>query len=86
MAADASQTTLDASAQRLGELVRQRRRKLRLKQQDLADLAEVSVRFVHDLEHGKSSVQLAQVLAVLDALGLRITIAPGRGPIIQASD
>jgi y4mF family transcriptional regulator len=73
---------LQGHAARLGDAIRRRRRKLGLRQQQLADLAEVSVRFVHEIEHGKPTVQLAQVLLVLDALGLRISIAPGRGPLI----
>lgn len=73
-------------AQTLGAALRRRRKMLGLRQQELADLAEVSVRFVHDVEHGKPTVQLAQLLLVLDALGLRITIAPGRGPLITADE
>jgi y4mF family transcriptional regulator len=75
-----------ASAELLGRATRRRRRQLGLKQQELADLAEVSVRFVHDLEHGKATVQLAQVLLVLDALGLHVSIAPGSGPLITTHD
>lgn len=49
-----------------------RRKELRLTQQDLAELAGVSVRFIHDLENGKSTVQLDRVLAVARALGLEL--------------
>lgn len=57
-------------------LIRRRRRELRLTQQDVADLAGVSVRFLRELEQGKSSVQLDSLEAVLDALGLeaRLTV------------
>ena len=72
----------EAVVQGLGELLRRRRKTLGLRQQELADLAEVSVRFVHDVEHGKPTVQLAQLLRVIDALGLRLTITPGPGPLI----
>lgn len=67
--------------QALAAALRRRRKALGLRQQELADLAEVSVRFVHDVEHGKPTVQLAQLLRVLDALGLRLTIPPGHGPL-----
>ena len=70
----------------LGAALRRRRQELGLRQQELADLAEVSVRFVHDVEHGKPTVQLAQLLCVLDALGLRMTIAPGHGPLIETDE
>ena len=58
--------------------VRARRRALRLRQRDLADLAGTSERFIRELEHGKASVRLDKVTAVLDALGLELR-AVGRG-------
>jgi HTH-type transcriptional regulator / antitoxin HipB len=54
----------------LGQQIRDRRRDLSLGQEDLSDLAEVSVRFIRDLEHGKPSVRLDKLVAVLDVLGL----------------
>jgi len=54
--------------------VRERRRQLGLRQEDLADLAGVSLRFVQALEAGKPSVQLDRVRAVLDTLGLRLVV------------
>jgi HTH-type transcriptional regulator / antitoxin HipB len=53
---------------------RDRRRALGLSQQDLADLAGVSARFVHSLEHGKPTVRLDKVLAVFGVLGLQLEI------------
>lgn len=57
----------------LHEALRLRRKELRLSQQDLADLAEVSVRFIHDMENGKPTVQLDRVMAVAGTLGLVLT-------------
>ncbi|GAA2200550.1 hypothetical protein GCM10009849_21560 [Sinomonas flava] len=54
--------------------VRGRRRALGLSQQDLADLAGVSERFVRFVEQGKPSIQLDALLAVLDALGLELVV------------
>jgi y4mF family transcriptional regulator len=62
---------------RLAAEVRARRTALHLKQEDLADLAGVSERFVYALENGKRTVQLDKVLAVLDALGLHLEIHRG---------
>jgi len=59
----------------LAGTVRERRRQLGLRQEDLADLAGVSLRFVQALEAGKPSVQLDRVRAVLDTLGLRLAVA-----------
>jgi HTH-type transcriptional regulator/antitoxin HipB len=57
--------------------VRARRRELRLRQADVADLAGVSTRFVEHLEAGKPSLQLDKVLAVLAVLGLEVVLRPG---------
>lgn len=61
----------------LVEVVRARRRQLGLRQDELADLADVSERFVYALEHGKTTVQLDKVLAVLAALGLHLDVQRG---------
>jgi y4mF family transcriptional regulator len=55
--------------------VRARRTALRLSQQDLADMAGVSERFVRFVEQGKPSVQLDSLLAVLETLGLELHVA-----------
>jgi len=59
------------------DAIRQRRRHLRLRQDELADLAGVSERFVYALESGKGSVQLDKVIAVLSALGLHLELHRG---------
>ena len=56
--------------------VRDRRRQLGLRQQDLADLAGASERFVRELESGKPTVRLDKVTAVLDVLGLELRAEP----------
>jgi HTH-type transcriptional regulator / antitoxin HipB len=65
-------TTTTAQVEVLAADVRSRRRALGLGQQDLADLSGASVRFVRNLEHGKPSVRLDKLLAVLDVLGLEL--------------
>jgi y4mF family transcriptional regulator len=57
--------------------VRDRRKQLGLRQDELADLAGVSERFVYALESGKKSVQLDKLLAVLSALGLHLELRRG---------
>jgi HTH-type transcriptional regulator / antitoxin HipB len=59
----------------LGKQVRERRRRLQLSQEELAELAEVSLRFLGALERGKATVRLSSLLAVCDALGLRVTLS-----------
>jgi HTH-type transcriptional regulator/antitoxin HipB len=68
---------LDASIGRLAGEVRTRRAQLTLRQDELADLAGVSERFVYALENGKQTVQLDKLLAVLNALGLHLEIHRG---------
>lgn len=62
----------------LAEAVRARRRQLGLRQEDLADLSGVSVRFLQALEGGKRTVQLDRVEAVRDILGLRLIVERSR--------
>lgn len=65
----------------LGRVVRDRRAELGLRQSELADLAGCSERFVHTLEHGKSSLRLDKILDVLEVLGLDLLLASGRGRV-----
>jgi len=58
------------SVEQLGHLVAERRKALKLSQQNFADLAGVGRRFVSELEGGKPTVELAKVLQVLQALGI----------------
>lgn len=55
--------------------VRSRRSLLGLTQQDLADMAGVSERFVRFVEQGKPSVQLDSLTAVLETLGLELKLS-----------
>lgn len=61
-------------AESLADAVRATRRELGLDQETTARLAGVSVRFLRELEHGKETVQLRHVLAVLDVLGLKLRL------------
>jgi len=70
----------------LAEVVRARRAELGLRQDELADLAGVSTRFVHSLEAGKPTVQLDRVTAVLEVLGLELAVVPRRSGSNTADD
>ena len=61
----------------LATRVRDRRTQLGLRQEELADLAGVSERFVYAVENGKQTLQLDKLLAVLSALGLHLEIHRG---------
>ncbi len=56
----------------LKELMKQRREKLGLTQQDLAEIAQVGVATVKDIERGKGNPSLGTVHKILYVLGLEI--------------
>ena len=58
----------------IGQQIRSRRKQFRLTQAELADLAGVAVRTVHEIEHDKPSLRLDSLRAVLEALGLELTV------------
>lgn len=58
----------------LGDALRRARKQLGLTQPRLALAAGVGVRFIVDLEAGKPTVRLEQVLRVIDALGGELTL------------
>ena len=60
--------------QSLGSQIRLRRRELKLTQQELADLAEVSSHFVLDVEKGKESIRLDKLTKVIKVLGLNLEL------------
>lgn len=65
----------------IGAEVRTRRRALGLRQDELAGAAGVGLRFVVDLEAGKSTIQLGKVLQVLDTLGLALEVGARRSTV-----
>ncbi|WP_125255784.1 helix-turn-helix transcriptional regulator [Brevundimonas fluminis] len=58
----------------LGSRVRAERKRLGLRQDQLAASAGVGLRFLVDLERGKPTVRLDKVLSVLEALGLTLDV------------
>lgn len=56
----------------LGALIRHVRKQQGITQQELAAVADVSTRFLHDLESGKPGVALGLTLQVLTALGVSL--------------
>lgn len=62
--------------ERLHQLVKNRRRTLNLKQEDLATKAGVGLRFIRDLEQGKKTLRMDKVNQVLKLFGYEL------GPIL----
>lgn len=63
------------SPQQLGDALRSARKLLGLTQPQLALTAGVGVRFIVDLEAGKPTLRLENVLRVIDALGGEIQLS-----------
>lgn len=56
----------------LGGLVRRRRHELGLTQTEVAEVANVNLRFVSELERGKSTARFETVMRVLAVLGIEL--------------
>lgn len=69
-----------AAAKRLGQTVRRERERLELRQDELALMAGVSARVIHQIENGKATSRLDSLVAVLDALGLTLDAIRSRPP------
>ena len=52
--------------------IRTRRKALKISQKDLAQMAEVGLATVKDIERGKSNPSLATITRLLEVLGLEI--------------
>lgn len=60
--------------QEIGNAIRERRKKMGVNQQTLADLAGVAVNTLVAIERGEGNPQLSTLLTILDTLGLQADI------------
>ena len=60
--------------QEIGKAIKDRRKKIGVNQQTLADLASVAVNTVVAIERGEGNPQLATLLTILDTLGLQLDV------------
>ena len=67
------------TSKQIGTLIRDTRKLQGLRQDELAAVAGVGLRFLVELEAGKETAQLGKTLAVLAALGCAIDITPPDG-------
>lgn len=58
----------------IGQIIRDERKELGLRQDELAAASGVGLRFLVELERGKPTVQMGKVLDVLAALGCELQI------------
>ena len=58
----------------LGEAIRAARKRLGVTQKDLALASGTGLRFIVELEQGKSTCHIGKTLGILQALGLRVKL------------
>ncbi len=58
----------------LGHLLATRRKELQLKQEDLAELAAVTIKTIYQLETGKGNPSLSTLNNILKVLGLEMLV------------
>jgi HTH-type transcriptional regulator/antitoxin HipB len=66
--------------QEIGKLIRHTRKSLGVTQKNLALASGTGVRFVIDLEKGKQTCEIGKVLAILNTLGISLTLTPPPKP------
>ena len=64
----------------LGKIVRDTRKKLGVRQKDLALTSGTGLRFVIDLEKGKETCQIGKALTILQTLGIKLVLTPPATP------
>jgi len=64
------------SSEKIGKLVRARRKFLQLRQRDLAELAGVGLRGLTAIESGRGNPTLNQLSEIAGVLGLEVTLTP----------
>ena len=67
----------------LGKNIRKARKRRGLLQSQLAELASVRRQVVSEIERGTYKGSLRQVISILRAIGLRLTIEPVRFPTLD---
>jgi transcriptional regulator with XRE-family HTH domain len=60
--------------QKIGEIILNRRKVLKLSQQDLAEMAGVATKSVYQVENGQGNPGLITLSKLLEVLGLEINI------------
>lgn len=62
----------------ISDFVRQQRKNYKLTQRELADRSGVGIRFIRELEGGKSTLRLDKVNVVLSLFGAELGVVPNR--------
>lgn len=68
------------TAEQIGHLIRDTRKRLGVTQRNLALTSGTGLRFVIDLERGKETCEIGKALTILHTLGVKITLTPPPAP------
>ena len=71
------------TCEQIGELIKATRKNMGATQRDLAMTSNTGLRFIVDLEKGKTTCQIGKALKVLNTLGITITLNP---PAMEISE
>ncbi|MDJ1471853.1 helix-turn-helix domain-containing protein [Cytophagaceae bacterium DM2B3-1] len=58
----------------IGEIIRERRKSRKVTQDDLAEIAGISIRTLRDIENGMGNPELETLVKICHALGLEIKV------------
>ncbi len=62
------------NAKEIGNIIKERRQSLKVRQLELSELAEVGINTLVAIERGQGNPKLETLLAVLNTLGLQVDI------------
>ena len=58
----------------IGLLIKQRRESLRLRQEDLSELSQVTIKTIHLIEQGKANPSIKTLNKIAEVLGLELLL------------
>jgi len=71
---------MSLTPEQLGKIVRRTRKEMGVTQADLALTSGTGLRFIGELENGKTTCQIGKVLSVIQTLGIRLEVIPPASP------
>jgi len=71
---------MSLTPEQLGKIVRRTRKEMGVTQADLALTSGTGLRFLGEMENGKSTCQIGKVLSVMQTLGIRLKVIPPPSP------
>lgn len=70
----------------LGRAIEVERKRRKLTQTQLAELANASINFVSQIERGKRTAQIGKIIDILQILGLQLVIEKGSGGVVNHNE